>query len=195
MNRAYGVLSFKAFDDDQRIIEGLATTVKTDRMDDVVEPRGAVFNLPLPLLMQHAAVPEESVGHVIDATVTNDGIRIRAKIERDPLLPELDKAWARIKKGLVRGLSIGFRPLQAEPIDAKNPFSGTRYKAWEWLELSAVVVPANQEASISVVKSLAQVRVARCQGRAAAIEKPVERCDDLCADPADLDRNAAIWLA
>lgn len=152
LNRAWSVLEIKTINEDLRIIEGMATTPRPDRMEDVVNPNGAKFKLPLPFLMQHDASPESSVGHVIEATVTDKGIRIRAQIERDPLLPELDKAWARIKKGLVRGLSIGFRSLEPP-----KPIEGTRFgvlwDAWEWLELSAVVVPANADCNIATIKS------------------------------------------
>jgi HK97 family phage major capsid protein/HK97 family phage prohead protease len=149
MQKMYSTLEIKSIDEDQRIIEGIASTPSTDRMEDVVESKGAKFRLPLPFLMGHNS--DDSIGHVIAATVTNDGIRIKAQIAKDPLLPELDKAWAKIKKGLVRGLSIGFNALE-DPEPIKGTF-GRRFKSWEWLELSAVVIPANQDASILSIKS------------------------------------------
>lgn len=151
MNRAYSILDLKAVDEDKRILEGIATTPTADRMEDRVNPLGAKYKLPIPFLMQHDAAPESSVGHVISASVTKDGIKVRIQVEKDPLLPELDKAWARIKKGLVRGLSIGFRPTET-PKAIKGSY-GVLFDAWEWLELSAVVIPANAEASITSIKS------------------------------------------
>src|SRR5690606_25369784 len=53
--------------------------------------------------------------------------------------------------GLVRGLSIGFRGLDVEEI--KGSWS-LRFKEWEWLELSAVTIPANAEATIQAIKSI-----------------------------------------
>jgi HK97 family phage prohead protease len=150
---AYCTLTVKSIDEEKREVIGIATTPSPDRMDDIVESKGAQFSLPLPFLMQHSAVPDDSIGHVVEAKVTPEGIRIRARIEKDPLLPELDKAWARIKKGLVRGLSIGFKPLEYEPINPKEPYGGLRFTKWLWLELSAVVIPANQDASITAIKS------------------------------------------
>ncbi len=151
LDRAYSVLTLKAVDEDKRILEGVATTPSTDRQGDTVNPLGAKFSLPIPFLMQHDASPESSVGHVVAATPTKDGIKVRIQIEKDPLLPELDKAWARIRKGLVRGLSIGFKP-----IDPPTPIKGTyglNFDTWEWLELSGVVIAANQQASITSIKS------------------------------------------
>lgn len=157
MDRAYSVLDIKSVDEDRRIIEGIATTPATDRMEDVVEPRGAKFRLPVPFLFQHNS-RQPAVGHVISAKVTDDGIQVRVQIERDdepgPLRDLLEMAWRSIRKGLVRGLSIGFRPLE-DPEPIKGTY-GLRFKSWEWLELSAVTIPANAEASITSIKQFAR---------------------------------------
>ena len=153
MNRAYSLFEIKTFDDDKREIEGIATTPTPDRVGDIVEPKGAAFKLPLPLLWQHNS--SQPIGSVTHAKVTSDGITIKAKLakidEPGTLKDRLDEAWQSLKHGLVRGLSIGFKPLESAQI--KETFS-LRFTSWEWLELSAVTIPANSEASISVIKSL-----------------------------------------
>jgi HK97 family phage major capsid protein len=53
----------------------------------------------------------------------------------------------------VRGLSIGFAPLEMADIAGTW---GTRFLKWEWLELSAVTIPANAQATIQTVKSFDQ---------------------------------------
>jgi HK97 family phage major capsid protein/HK97 family phage prohead protease len=161
MNRAYSVLEVKAVNDDERMIEGIATTPSTDRMGDVVDPKGAVFKLPLPLLWQHDS--SQPIGHVERAKVSDDGITIRARIakidEPGKLKDRLDEAWQSIKSGLVRGLSIGFRSTE-DPKPIKGTF-GLLFEAWEMLELSAVTIPANADASITAIKSAdQQVRAA-----------------------------------
>lgn len=173
MNRAYSLFEVKAFDDDSREIEGIATTPTPDRMGDIVEPKGAVFKLPIPLLWQHDA--SKPIGSVVAAKVTNNWISVRARLaklaEAGVLKDRLDEAWQSIKTGLVRGLSIGFSPLESAPI--KDTYS-YRFTSWEWLELSAVTIPANSEASISVVKSIdTQLRAASGQ------RKGVVRLDDI----------------
>jgi hypothetical protein len=52
---------------------------------------------------------------------------------------------------LVRGLSIGFQPLEHARIEGTY---GYRFMKWLWLELSAVTIPANADASIQTIKSL-----------------------------------------
>lgn len=152
MDRAFAVFEVKSIDEDKGIITGIATTPQPDRVGDIVEPKGAQFKLPLPLLWQHDS--DAPIGHVTAAKVTAKGIEIVAQIARE-VLPEIDRAWTLIKAGLVRGLSIGFRPLKdgVELINPKDPFSALRFVAWEWLELSAVTIPANAQASIQTIKA------------------------------------------
>ena len=61
----------------------------------------------------------------------------------------MERAWKYIKAGLVRGLSIGFRGIDTEQIP--NSW-GMIFEKWEWLELSAVTIPANADASIQTIK-------------------------------------------
>jgi HK97 family phage major capsid protein/HK97 family phage prohead protease len=168
LTRAYSLLSnVKTVDEDARIISGLATTPEVDRVGDIVESKGAIFKLPMPLLWQHRA--DQPIGHVTAATVTKDGIKITAQIAKNIGLAEVDRAWALIKAGLVRGLSIGFNALEAEPIDAKNPWGGQRFKKWEWLELSAVTIAANGTASIATIKSISDTEQRAQSGTAASV--------------------------
>ncbi|MFL3604296.1 phage major capsid protein [Pseudomonas aeruginosa] len=152
-NRAYSTLEVKALDDEKRVITGIASTPSPDRMQDVVEPKGAQFKLPIPFLWQHNH--EEPIGHVTDAKVTQKGIEVSVQLtqveEPGKLKDRLDEAWQSIKSGLVRGLSIGFSAKEFEQIPGSW---GLRFLSWEWFELSAVTIPANAEATITSVKSI-----------------------------------------
>ena len=148
MNRAYSVFELKSFDDGQGIITGVATTPAADRVGDVVEPKGAKFALPLPLLWQHNAA--SPIGHVTQAKVTDSGIEVVARIARG-VTDEIDHVWKLIKGGLVRGLSVGFRSAPGDREFLKG--GGVRFKSWEWIELSAVTIPANTQASIQSIKA------------------------------------------
>jgi HK97 family phage major capsid protein/HK97 family phage prohead protease len=165
MNRAYSLLTVKAVDEERRIITGMATTPAVDRAEDIVEPDGAEFKLPIPLLWQHRS--DAPIGKVTKARVTKNGIQIEAHIaksdEPGTLKDRLDEAWHSIKLGLVGGLSIGFRGIEMEGIKGSL---GTRFLKWLWLELSAVTIPANQEASIQTIKQI------DAEARAATGEKP-----------------------
>jgi HK97 family phage major capsid protein/HK97 family phage prohead protease len=153
MIRAYAVLEVKSVDEDKRIITGIATTPSVDRQDDIVESDGAEFKLPLPLLWQHNS--NQPIGHVIRAKVTKDGIEVTAQFvksdEPGTLKDRLDEAWQSVKLGLVRGLSIGFKAVETARIEGTY---GVRFLKWLWLELSAVTIPANQDATITSIKSI-----------------------------------------
>lgn len=149
---AYSILNIKSVNDDDRIIEGIATSPTPDRVGDVVQPMGAKFSLPLPLLWQHQA--SNPVGLVEFAKATPDGIPFRARLAQidDPgeLKNSVDKAWQTVKAGLVRGVSIGFREIKWAFMEEGR---GIEFQEWEWLELSLVTIPANAEATISSIKS------------------------------------------
>lgn len=153
--RMYSLMNVKAVDEEKREITGIATTPSTDRYDDIVEPRGAEFKLPIPFLWQHRQ--SEPIGNVTKATITDEGIEVTVQIaktdEPGTLRDRLDEAWQSIKMGLVRGLSIGFSPIESAYIDGSW---GVHYLKWEWLELSAVTIPANSDASIQSIKSIAR---------------------------------------
>jgi len=147
--RAYATWNFKTVGDrDERVIEGMASTPELDRGGDIMEPAGAKFKLPMPLLWQHKH--DQPIGQVVSAAVTSEGIRIRAVISKT-VLPHIDHAWSLIKAGLVGGLSIGWKPLE----DPKLERSGAaRYFSWEWYETSTVTVPMNASTTILAVKSV-----------------------------------------
>ena len=153
MNRAYSLLQLKSVDEDKRILTGIATTPATDRMGDIVEPKGAEFKLPIPFLWQHDH--RQPIGHVTKAKVTSEGIEVEVQLtkveEPGTLKNRLDEAWQSIKAGLVQGMSIGFSSIESARIDGTY---GVRFIKWLWLELSAVTVAANSGATIQTIKSL-----------------------------------------
>jgi HK97 family phage prohead protease len=152
MNRAYSVFHAKELDDGQRTFSGWATTPATDRLGDTINPMGVRFRNPLALLHQHDS--RSPIGIVRFQKATEEGIKFDAEIARidePPSLKErVDVAWAEIKHGLVRAVSIGFRPLRHE----YNKNGGIDFEEIEVFELSSVTIPALPEAVITSVKSM-----------------------------------------
>jgi uncharacterized protein len=156
-NRAYSVLTVKAVEEGKRIIRGIATTPSVDRVGDVIEPLGVKFKNPLPLLWQHKH--DAPIGHVKFEKPTAKGIEFEAELpvveEEGTLRDRIEEAWQSIKLGLVKAVSIGFRPIEYSFIDN----GGVKFSEVEVFELSAVTIPANADAVISAVKSIdAQLR-------------------------------------
>lgn len=138
----------KAYEaDGQRIIEGVATTPRVDRAGDTIDPMGLTFALPLPLLWQHD--PERVMGNVVAAEVSPQGVKFRAVLAPAGTLSAIDNHWAELTAGLVRFMSIGFRAT-ATPRATKTGF---HYPKAEWLELSAVTIPANPDCAITTIKA------------------------------------------
>jgi HK97 family phage prohead protease len=151
MDRAYSKFEIKAVDEgEERIVTGIASSISADRMNDVVVPGGAKFALPLPLLHQHRQ--DAPIGEVYEAVVTGKQIRVKARIAKDSGLEYVENAWKQIRAKLVKGFSIGFRPIKFEALDPERPWDGYKFLEWEWMELSAVTVPANADATIQAIK-------------------------------------------
>lgn len=151
VDRAYSVIEVKELDDDKREFRGIATTPSTDRMGDIVEAEGAQFTLPLSLLWQHDRFLP--VGNVVAARVSSKKIEVRGQIPRveQPagLAARLEEAWQSLKHGLVRGLSIGFSPIEYSFMDN----GGIHFTKWDWHELSLVTIPANADATVTSIKA------------------------------------------
>jgi HK97 family phage major capsid protein/HK97 family phage prohead protease len=151
LQTAWSTFDLKITNADRREITGIASTPSIDLGDDELNPLGAQFALPMAFFFEHKR--DHPIGQVTAADVTDQGIRIRAKIanieEAGRLKDGVDFAWQSIKSGLVRGLSIGWRPIEA----TKKKSGGLKAKSWRWLETSAVSLPMNQEATILSIKS------------------------------------------
>lgn len=155
MKRAYSVLQIKSIADDAEeiVIEGIASTPRADRIGDVVEPMGAQFKTPMPLLWQHRH--DSPVGQVTFAKPEEDGIPFVARLplvkEAGRLKDRIDEAIHSLKYNLVSAVSIGFQPVEGAVEAIK---SGYRFLKWDWHELSLVTIPANSDAVVNVIRSL-----------------------------------------
>lgn len=175
LQRAYSAFEVKEFDDESDVfsVSGIASTPTPDRSRDIVEPMGAKFATPMPLLWQHRHA--EPVGAVTFAKPTKSGIPFDAEIPRvkesGRLKDRIDEAIHSIKYGLVAAVSIGFRAMEDGFEFLED--GGIKFNEWEWLELSLVTIPANPEARIQLAKSLDQ------QYLAALGRKSADRCNTL----------------
>lgn len=145
-NRAFGVLQWRAASEDERVIEGIASTEALDFHGTMLSAKGARFQLPMPLLWHHDQ--QRPVGEVFQARVVGNEIHVRARIfkisEAGPVKDLLDMAWQYVKHNLVRGFSVGFKPLKQQ---------GNQFMEWLWRELSLVTLPSNMETTITSVRS------------------------------------------
>ncbi len=150
--RCFATQQIKAVNKDRREILHLITTGATDRMGDVVEPGGAFLEnfLKNPIVVaNHDYHIESVIGKATALEVREDGILARTAFRDTPLA---DAAFRLTTEGL-GGWSIGFRSLEHIVMrDDKGGFKGIRFKKWELLEYSSVVIPANQDVVNSAIQ-------------------------------------------
>jgi len=149
----------KAIDRESRIIEGYANTKNIDRVNDIILP-GAFENSverikegDVPILVEHARVPTHpfAVGTAIAGKIKRTGFWIRAKIESG--LPDVEDAWQRVERGLLKRFSVGFRTLA----DEYKQHLGKSIRVvtdLDLFEVSLVTIPANAQSAFSVVKGV-----------------------------------------
>jgi len=157
LDRAYSLLEVKTVEPSRRTISGLASTPELDRQGDIFDPAGATFKNPIPLLLHHDATHPIGTAYL---TATAAGITFEATFptvdEAGPLKARIDDAWQCLKAGVISGASIGYRVLDGGVQYLKS--GARKLVKTEICELSLVTIPANANATIRLVKSLAASR-------------------------------------
>lgn len=150
--------------DDDGAISGIAWPFgKADRVGDMIEPgafKGA--EVPLPMLFGHDV--NDPVGAWSAAEEDAEGLKLKGVLLVSEV-PRARQVAALVKAGAVRGISIGFRT-----IDAMTRKGGGRtIKALELLEASLVTIPMHPGARVTSAKSAVEaLRLAEAITRAAA---------------------------
>lgn len=156
MQRAYSALHVKQVSEDAGVvrIKGIASTPRSDRDGDIVNPMGARFKTPMPLLLQHRH--DQPVGTVTFAKPNKNGIPFEAELPRikeaGRLKDRVDEAIHSLQYKLIGFVSVGFIPDMEKT--KRIPGGGYQIDEWDWHELSIVTVPAQPDAVITSVKSL-----------------------------------------
>lgn len=160
MRRAYYVAqNLRATDTPAEFrISGIATSGSVDRLGDIVVPEGVQSQSDIPLFLYHDS--KSTVGRARLGKASKDGIPFEAWMPRisEPgrLKDRIDEAILLVKHRLVTGVSIGFDVLN-DAWEAIKGTNGYRFLETEVLELSIVPIPANADATILTVKSIAEL--------------------------------------
>lgn len=156
--KAFSVLTSKAFseDRDKVTLTGIASTPRMDSHRHSLDPMGASFALPLPLLWQHSV--REPVGRVVSAKASRDGITFTAEIplvkEEGTVKTRVEEALHSLQYELVTGVSVGLQiDLSSDDSIEYDPEADlVKIKRWNWYENSLVTIPANMDAAVDAVK-------------------------------------------
>lgn len=149
------IAEVKALDDPMQV-SSIISTAAVDRMGDVVCQDGwELDNYKLnPVVLINHDYNKLPIGKCIDITVKDGRLSATTQFAETQMGREVAQLY---RGGFMRSFSVGFRPLEWEPLKNGNGF---RYTKNELLEYSCVVVPANQEATLSM-KALIQRGVLR----------------------------------
>ena len=123
----------------------IVATDQLARDGHVLEPSGidltAYRSNPI-VLWQH--IPEEPVGACTAIAVENGALAARVQFAPLGASAKADEVCALVKAGIVRGISAGFDPTDAEPLDpVKGTRGGMHITASELLEVSFCAVPVD----------------------------------------------------
>ena len=129
-------------------IEGYASTIDVDRMNDVIPTsvweKGIVNYLRNPIILsQHDH--DDPIGRMIDYRIDSKGLWIKARISA-----AAEQVYGLVKDEVVTAFSVGFRVIDAAYDAATELFV---IKELELVEISVVSIPANQNTLFSLSKA------------------------------------------
>lgn len=114
-------------------------------------------DIPIPLLWGHnTADPDFNIGHVLEASEDDHGLKVHAKLDLDDAKGA--KTYKLIKSGRVAQMSFAYSIVEGEwvePVGEGKTYKDAYYslKKLDLFEVSVVPIGANQETEILVVKA------------------------------------------
>jgi HK97 family phage prohead protease len=139
--------------DDDNPLEFVLSDDSPDRLGDVIEQDGwQLGNFRKNPIALFGHDTRFIVGQWRNVRVVDDELRGQLDL-MEPVSDRQREIVAAVDAGILRAVSVGFRPIKAEAIDEDEPFSGVRFLEQELIEVSLVAVGANPNA-LQVAKSL-----------------------------------------
>lgn len=125
-----------------------------DRYGDIIDAKGWVLTNfkknPIALFGHSSSFP---IGTWANLRIEGKKLVGTLRLAARGTSARLDELISLVEQGILRAVSVGFRPIEWEAIDKEKPYAGQRYLKQELLETSLVSVPANP-AALQVAKSL-----------------------------------------
>src|SRR6188768_3071758 len=132
----------------------VVSDASVDRMGDVIEPNGwdlAQFRSHPIALFNHGKQDPLPIGTWSDVRVEKGALRGKLNFAAPGTSPRIDEMRSLLEQGILRAASVGFEPIEDEPLQSKS--RGRRYKRQRLVECSLVTIPANANA-LQIAKSL-----------------------------------------
>lgn len=121
-----------------------------DRAGDVVVQKGidigSFMDIGGTVLWQHD--PNQPIAKAIEMGIVDGKMRALVQFPEPNVSAKADEIYGLIANGVVNAASIGFDPIEFEPLDPKKPFGPQRFLRIELMEFSFVSVPCAPQATI-----------------------------------------------
>jgi len=125
-----------------------------DRMSDIIMSDGwqlADFKKNPIALFGHSN--SFIIGTWKDVRVENKELRGYLDLAEEGTSDRVNEIRRLVNAGILKAVSVGFEPIESEPLDEKDLWGGIRFKKQNLVECSIVSVPANPNA-LAIAKSL-----------------------------------------
>lgn len=147
---AKGYADVRADESEDGLITATISDVTVDRMGDVVEQDGWQLDNfrknPVVLWGHDYSIPP--IGRCVDIRVVGGKLKATTKFADTPLARDVYMLY---RGGFMASFSVGFKPYEYKPIkNADGDVTGLRFIKNELLEYSAVSVPANPNANVTM---------------------------------------------
>jgi HK97 family phage prohead protease len=132
-----------------RTIRVICSTSAMDLSGEIVEQSGidlTGFKANPICLWGHD--PDHPIGLVTSIGIANDQMTADIEFAPEGISPTADTICGLVKHGIVKGISIGFDPIESVPMNPAKPKGPQRYVKCALMEVSVVSIPANPEAEV-----------------------------------------------
>ncbi|MGV2188769.1 hypothetical protein ACQZ4Q_08135 [Agrobacterium vitis] len=137
---------------DKRQVRVIVSTGDVDRSGEIIVPKGIQWAAYMatgagPVLWNHN--PNMPIAKCIDIGLQGNQIVALVQFPLEGEDPQSDLYYNKIKFGSVPGVSIGFQPADATPLDKGNPVDGPqKYLSCDMMEFSFTPIPCNPNAIV-----------------------------------------------
>ena len=166
-------------------VEVVMSTAALARDGHVLVPQGCQlvnYRANPIVLWQHS--PDHPIGNAENIAISGQSLTARVRFAPAGISHKADEIRGLTKAAVIRAVSVGFDPIDMEPLDPKKPRGGQRIATWELLELSFVSVPADTGAMVTARDAAGRAGKVLSGSNAAALQQAhdhAEQCRDAIA--------------
>lgn len=132
-------------------VEVRVSTAIRARDGHILIPQGAKLDnyRRNPVVLWNHDTDLPPVGRSEDLRIEGEQIISRVKFPPASISARADEIRGLTKGGFINAVSVGFDPIDGDPIDATKPRAGMQFTEWELLEFSFCNVPIDAEALVT----------------------------------------------